>query len=209
LSWIVILNPSSLIACSTGTTCSSGKVAGLLVFEVFSFLWTSQVIGNVALATMAGGAYGSKPHLSFYGMTIQLLDIILGWYYFGPRHQGQMVGTFLSSVWPNTYNHQPKHPTATAFLRASTLSLGSIAFGSLIVTLLELTKLILNAAQNYANADGHREQDRCHHFLQSNHVISYRGVPGVLRCLLHWLYRKSGAVLQQVLVSSYSVLLVN
>ena len=45
---------------------------------------------------MAGGAYGSKPHLSFYGMTIQLLDIILGWYYFGPRHQGQMVGTFFS-----------------------------------------------------------------------------------------------------------------
>ncbi|KAJ7218063.1 plasma-membrane choline transporter-domain-containing protein [Mycena pura] len=109
-------NPS----CSNGTSCSSGKVAGLIFFEVFSFLWTSQVIGNVALATLAGGPYGC-------------------WYYFGPRGDGLM----------------PKHPTLSAFGRASTLSLGSIAFGSLIVTLLELLKMVLHAAQNSANADGH------------------------------------------------------
>ncbi|KAJ7096318.1 plasma-membrane choline transporter-domain-containing protein [Mycena epipterygia] len=108
-------NPS----CET-TSCSSGKVAGLIFFEVFSFLWTSQVIGNVSLATLAGGPYGC-------------------WYYFGPRGEGDM----------------PKHPTLTAFGRASTLSLGSIAFGSLIVTLLELLKMVLHAAQNSANADGH------------------------------------------------------
>lgn len=52
---------------------------------------------------------------------------------------------------------QPKHPTLSAFGRASTFSLGSIAFGSLIVTLLDLLRLILNAARNNANADGHRE----------------------------------------------------
>jgi hypothetical protein len=46
-------------ACSSGTSCSSGKVAGLIFFEAFSFLWTSQVVGNVALATLAGGPYGS------------------------------------------------------------------------------------------------------------------------------------------------------
>ncbi|KAJ7084392.1 DUF580-domain-containing protein [Mycena belliarum] len=108
-------NPS----CAT-SSCSSGKVAGLIFFEVFSFLWTSQVIGNVALATLAGGPFGC-------------------WYYFGPRGQGDM----------------PKHPTLSAFGRASTLSLGSIAFGSLVVTLLELLKMILRAAQNNANADGH------------------------------------------------------
>ncbi|KAF9461254.1 plasma-membrane choline transporter-domain-containing protein [Collybia nuda] len=100
--------------------CSSGKVAGLIFYETFSFLWTSQVVGNVALATLAGGPYGS-------------------WYYFGPRELGDM----------------PKHPTLSAFSRASTLSLGSIAFGSLIVTLLELLKMILNAARNNANAEGH------------------------------------------------------
>jgi hypothetical protein len=50
----------------------------------------------------------------------------------------------------------PKHPTISAFGRASTLSLGSIAFGSLIVTILELIKMLLQAAQNNANADGHR-----------------------------------------------------
>ncbi|KAI0743617.1 DUF580-domain-containing protein [Daedaleopsis nitida] len=106
--------------CSTGNSCSSGKVAGLIVFETFCYLWTSQVIGNVALATLAGGPFGS-------------------WYYFGPREQGLM----------------PKHPTLSAFVRASTLSLGSIAFGSLIVTILDLIRMILNAARNSANADGH------------------------------------------------------
>lgn len=100
--------------------CSSGKVAGLIFFETFSFLWTSQVVKNVALATMAGGPFGA-------------------WYYFGPRDLGQM----------------PAHPTISAFGRASTLSLGSIAFGSLIVTLLEILKMLLNMARDNANADGH------------------------------------------------------
>ncbi|TDL26138.1 DUF580-domain-containing protein [Rickenella mellea] len=109
-------NPS----CGNGSSCSSGKVAGLIFFETFSFLWTSQVIGNVALATLAGGPFGA-------------------WYYFGPKSDGQM----------------PNHPTLGAFARASTFSLGSIAFGSLIVTILELIRIILNAAQQNANADGH------------------------------------------------------
>jgi len=61
------------------------------------------------------------------------------WYYFGARELGEM----------------PRHPTSAAFVRASTLSLGSIAFGSLIVTILDLLRMILNAAQNNANADGH------------------------------------------------------
>ena len=60
-----------VVACAT-TSCSGGKVAGLIFFETFSFLWTSQVIGNVALATLAGGPYGS-------------------WYYFGPREFGDMA----------------------------------------------------------------------------------------------------------------------
>ena len=59
------------IACDS-SSCSSGKVAGLVFFETFSFLWTSQVICNVSLATLAGGPFGS-------------------WYYFGPRDLGQMV----------------------------------------------------------------------------------------------------------------------
>ncbi|KAH9935626.1 plasma-membrane choline transporter-domain-containing protein [Fomitopsis serialis] len=85
------------LACGSGSSCSSGKVAGLIFYATFSYLWTSQVIGNVALATLAGGPFGS-------------------WYYFGPRDQGMM----------------PRHPTLSSFGRASTLSLGSIAFGSLI-----------------------------------------------------------------------------
>ncbi|EPS94136.1 hypothetical protein FOMPIDRAFT_1153435 [Fomitopsis schrenkii] len=109
-------NPS----CGSGSSCSGGKVAGLIFYATFSYLWTSQVIGNVALATLAGGPFGS-------------------WYYFGPRDQGAM----------------PRHPTLSSFGRASTLSLGSIAFGSLIVTLLDIIRLILNAIRNNANAEGH------------------------------------------------------
>ena len=59
------------VACDT-SSCSGGKVAGLIFFETFSFLWTSQVIGNVSLATLAGGPFGS-------------------WYYFGPGDLGEMV----------------------------------------------------------------------------------------------------------------------
>ncbi|EJD03315.1 DUF580-domain-containing protein [Fomitiporia mediterranea MF3/22] len=106
--------------CTSGTSCSSAKVGGLLAYEIFSYLWTSQVVGNVALATLAGGPFGA-------------------WYYFGPREAGQM----------------PNHPTLSSFLRASTFSLGSIAFGSLIVTLLEILRIVLDAARQNANADGH------------------------------------------------------
>ncbi|KAG1771704.1 plasma-membrane choline transporter-domain-containing protein [Suillus occidentalis] len=88
-------NPS----CGNGTSCSGSTVAGLAFYTVFSYLWTSQVIGNVALATLAGGAYGS-------------------WYYFGPREQGQMH------------------------------------LDPLIVAILEIVRLILNAARNNANAQG-------------------------------------------------------
>ncbi|TFK75448.1 DUF580-domain-containing protein [Pluteus cervinus] len=108
-------------ACSTDpSSCSTGKVIGLVVFELISFMWTSQVIGNVALSTVAGGPYGT-------------------WYYFGPKNQGQM----------------PNHPTLSAFGRAMSVSLGSIAFGSLIVTLLEVIRMVLNAVENNASADGH------------------------------------------------------
>ncbi|KAH9946970.1 DUF580-domain-containing protein [Amylocystis lapponica] len=107
-------------SCGSESSCSSGKVAGLIFYETFSYLWTSQVVGNVALATLAGGPFGS-------------------WYYFGPQEQGLL----------------PAHPTLSAFVRASTLSLGSIAFGSLIVTLLELLRMVLNAVRNNANQDGH------------------------------------------------------
>jgi len=109
-------NPS----CGSGSSCSSGKVAGLIFYVTFSYLWTSQTIGNVALATLAGGPFGC-------------------WYYFGPREQGMM----------------PRHPTLSSFGRASTLSLGSIAFGSLVVTLLDILRLLLNTIRNNADENGH------------------------------------------------------
>jgi len=108
------------------TSCSSGTVAGLIFFEVFAYIWTSQVIANVALATLAGGVYG-------------------GWYYFGPKELGVL----------------PKHPSLGAFGRACTTSLGSIAFGSLIVTILEIIRLILQMIRNNAAQDGHPVEAIC------------------------------------------------
>ena len=58
---------------------------------------------------------------------------------------------------------QPPHVTFSAFVRASTLSLGSIAFGSLIVTLLDILRLILNAVRNNADQNGHRKLSRHMH----------------------------------------------
>lgn len=48
----------------------------------------------------------------------------------------------------------PKHPNWKSFVRASTLSLGSIAFGSLIVTILEIIRMLMNIVQQNAAQDG-------------------------------------------------------
>ncbi|TIA89486.1 hypothetical protein E3P81_02942 [Wallemia ichthyophaga] len=118
----VVWTPGSQVCGSgTGGSCSSGKVAGLVFFLTFAYLWVSQVFGNIVLVTLAGGPYG-------------------GWYYFGPYNQNG--------------SGMPKHPTPSAFMRASTTSLGSIAFGSLIVTILEIIKMIFRALQNNADAAG-------------------------------------------------------
>ncbi len=98
------------------------------------------------------------PHHDIYALWYLLP--CTGWYYFGPREAGSMVRRCLpthgSRRLTRSPTSQPKHPTLSSFIRASTLSLGSIAFGSLIVTILELIRMILNAARNSANADGHR-----------------------------------------------------
>lgn len=143
-------------ACGNGSTCSSGKVAGLIFFEIFSYLWTSQVIGNIALVTLAGGPYGSgfAPFHSsqrWYYFSERLVLLWAAW----PRTDGEFFLAMRSLSL--TYLEQPKHPTLSALGRASTLSLGSIAFGSLIVTLLEILHMVLNAARNNADANGHRK----------------------------------------------------
>ncbi|KAJ9106065.1 hypothetical protein QFC20_004127 [Naganishia adeliensis] len=103
-------------ACATNA-CSSGKVAGLIFFATFAYIWVSQVIANVILATLAGGVYG-------------------GWYYSGPRDTANAAGV-------------PARANLKSFIRAITSSLGSIAFGSLIVTVLELLRTIMQVvAQN-------------------------------------------------------------
>jgi len=72
----------------------------------------------------------------------------------------------------------PPHPTRSAFVRASTRSLGSIAFGSLIVAIIELIRMILNYARANAAADGNCESSYpclCRRCI--NQGRSRRGMP--------------------------------
>ena len=78
------------VVCKAEKTCSIGAVIGLIIFETFSFIWTSGVIGNITIATLAGGPYG--------GLSLEIpLNVILCtysysvWYYKGPRHQDESV----------------------------------------------------------------------------------------------------------------------
>ncbi|RSH83658.1 Protein pns1 [Saitozyma podzolica] len=57
-----------------------------------------------------------------------------GWYYCGPRAANSGL---------------PKRASLKSFVRSTTLSLGSIAFGSLIVTIVELLRLFLQVVQQY------------------------------------------------------------
>lgn len=113
-------------ACATNS-CSSGKVTGLIVYSTFSYIWLSQVIANVTLATLAGGVYG-------------------GWYYLGPRAKKGTSGAGVNGDGQST--GIPSKANLKSFVRAATTSLGSIAFGSLIVTLLELLRMLLQAFTN-------------------------------------------------------------
>jgi hypothetical protein len=104
-------------ACTTNS-CSSGKVAGLIFFATFVYIWVSQVIANVVLCTCAA--------------------VFGGWFYSGPRTAGG--------------GGVPKKAALMGFVRAITSSLGSIALGSLVVTILELLRTIMQVvAQNERN----------------------------------------------------------
>ncbi|KAF8305169.1 DUF580-domain-containing protein [Clavulina sp. PMI_390] len=105
--------------CTADNSCSSAIVTGMTIYLTFSFLWTSQVVGNMALATLAGGPFGS-------------------WYYLGPKNS---AGTGMGS-----------HTTINSLGRAFK-SMGSIAFGSLIVTILEMIKMLMHALRNSAQQD--------------------------------------------------------
>lgn len=98
----------------------------------------SQVICNVILCTLAGGVFGGRSSFPYPIYKLLILEYT-GWYYYGPRTPGGGV---------------PKRASLMAFVRASTLSLGSIAFGSLLVTILELLRLILQLLSQYEAGQG-------------------------------------------------------
>lgn len=116
-------------------------MAGLIFFATFAYIWVSQVIANVILATLAGGVYGGQV-TSCLSVSCFRHCLPFGsyrWYYSGPRDTANAGGV-------------PARANLKSFIRATTSSLGSIAFGSLIVTVLELLRTIMQVvAQNEAN----------------------------------------------------------
>ncbi|PWN47996.1 DUF580-domain-containing protein [Violaceomyces palustris] len=98
---------------AAGSSTSSGAVTGLVVFIIFAYYWSSEVIKNVAFTTVAG----------IFGV----------WYY---------------------NDTKPKNVALGSFKRASTYSLGSICFGSLIVAILDLLRALLNVVQQQQASEG-------------------------------------------------------
>ncbi|CAG8585462.1 15187_t:CDS:2 [Racocetra persica] len=100
------------VASNGRKSCSIGLYL-ILVYLIFSFYWTSQVIKTIVHVT-ASGVYAT-------------------YYFLEGTPQG--AGTT---------------PTLSSFKRATTTSIGSICFGSLIIALLSTTRTVLQA---FANSD--------------------------------------------------------
>jgi hypothetical protein len=85
------------------------------------------------------------------------------------------------------------HPTRFAFVRASTLSLGSIAFGSLIVTILELITTFLNLASQQPGQEGkHTLIFSLYHSIPSISICSLRVPIPILHCTKTIVYQLVG-----------------
>lgn len=98
---------------------------------------SGKVAGLIFFATFA--YYWVSQVIANVVLTTLSGGVFGGWYYFGPR---------------SPHGGVPKGATLKAFTRSITFNLGSIAFGSLIVTILELLRLILNAVAQNARAEG-------------------------------------------------------
>lgn len=98
----------------------------------------------------------------------QVLIQHTGWYYYGDRtSDGQGL---------------PKNATGTAFMRASTLSLGSIAFGSLIVTILEMLQTLFQAIQNAEAQQGDSESYWSDRSVTQRPTLTWTVVGQILAC---------------------------
>lgn len=103
---------------------SDGGLVVLIVFLMFSWYWTSQVIKNVLHVTISG--------------------VFATFYFFGveeERNSGKIVVPV-------------KNPTAASFGRAITTSFGSICFGSLLVAILQTIRFVLRSLENQSREDG-------------------------------------------------------
>ena len=100
---------------------SSGYVV-LIVYMLFSFYWTSEVIRNLVHVTVSG--------------------LFATYYFYGVSRGGN----------GSVVDVPVKNPTVASFKRAATTSFGSVCFGSLIIAIIQTIRAVIrSAAQNQAN----------------------------------------------------------
>ncbi|CCH43717.1 putative membrane protein [Wickerhamomyces ciferrii] len=135
---------------------------GLLVSGVFSILFSAVVVAtymkydpkqsNEGCSVSGGGC--SK------GKLIGILVFVFFAGYYITEVIRNVIHVTISGIYGTWYylsqsdQGQPKHPASGAFKRAMTYSFGSICFGSLIVTFIDLLKQGLNILRQNASAAG-------------------------------------------------------
>ncbi len=130
-------------------------LVGLLVQTAFSVWWAWTLVATYQRFTPNAAAAGSSA--SSGAVTGLVVFLVFAFYY---------ISEVLKNVWFTTvagiygvwyYNESPKKVSGAAlssFRRASTYSLGSIAFGSLITAILDILRAIVNVIQRQQAAEG-------------------------------------------------------
>lgn len=121
----------------------------LLLYHFFGLLWTNQVIAGLQLMTVAGA--------------------VSRWYWKGPNEDINGEGGMCS---PDSF----VSPTFASFKRAVRYHLGSIAFGGLVITIIQMMRLVFEYICERTKA------------LQGQSCV-VRLITGCMRCLLWCLER--------------------
>ncbi|KAF6005851.1 hypothetical protein HII13_000122 [Brettanomyces bruxellensis] len=136
-------------------SCYIVAVLGMIIIGAFSFLF---VITIVAVYTK----WGDQSNSAQYSQS-KLIGLLVYVFYSGYYITEVMRTTIhvtLSGIYGTWYYLSksdagtPKHPALGSFRRAMTFCFGSICFGSLIVSLIQLLRQLINIAKMQALGDG-------------------------------------------------------
>lgn len=138
-------------------SCYVVAVIGTVIVGAFSYLFSFTIVGVYA----RWGDSEESEHYDWSKLVGLLVFVFYSGYYISEVMRTTIHVT-LSGIYGTWYYLSksdaglPNHPALGAFRRAMTFCFGSICFGSLIVTLLQLLRQVINIAQTEAlgNGDG-------------------------------------------------------